>query len=279
MSATVPVDLARKRRSDARRRRLMVSGGRLVLGVVIVAGWEFGARAGVIDKFFWSQPSDIGATLWRGSIVMTTSLYFAVGFIAIFIVGGITGIFLAVFPIDWQLTDTYFVVAHFHYVLMGGAVFSIFAGIYYWFPKMSGRLLNERLGKVSFWLMFVGFNVAFFVQHALGLDGMPRRIYTYGPDTGWGTYNMISTGHEQKASRVVQRQPLQLVTAHAPLSDHFVGPRIDGHRVSGLFDVCVESPLLIVDGVPFGRSVQRDFRFQFQMARVGSVEHLNGLIR
>jgi cytochrome c oxidase subunit 1 len=133
------------------------------------------------------------STLWRGSIVMTTALYFAVGFIAIFLLGGITGIFLATFPVDWQLTDTYFVVAHFHYVLMGGAVFSIFAGIYYWFPKITGRLLHEGLGKTSFWLMFVGFNVAFFVQHALGLSGMPRRIYTYPASTGWGTYNMIST--------------------------------------------------------------------------------------
>ena len=83
------------------------------------------------------------------------------------------------FPVDWQLNDTYFVVAHFHYVLMGGAVFAIFAGLYYWFPKMTGRLLNERLGKLSFWVMFIGFNMTFFVQHALGLSGMPRRIYTY----------------------------------------------------------------------------------------------------
>ena len=91
-------------------------------------------------------------------------------------------------------------------------------------------------------------------------------------------YNMISAGHEQKTSRVIQRQPLQLVTADAPLSDHFVGPRIDGHRVSGLFDVCVESPLLIVDSVTFCRSIQRSFRFQFQMARVGSVKHLDGFV-
>jgi cytochrome c oxidase subunit 1 len=124
---------------------------------------------------------------------MTASLYYAVGFIAIFVIGGITGIFLAIFPVDWQLNDTYFVVAHFHYVLMGGAVFTIFAGIYYWFPKMTGRLLNERAGKVSFWIMFIGFNMTFFVQHALGLSGMPRRIYTYQPGLGWSTYNLIST--------------------------------------------------------------------------------------
>jgi cytochrome c oxidase subunit 1 len=133
------------------------------------------------------------ATLWRGSIVSTTSLYFAVGFIAIFVIGGITGVFLAVFPVDWQLNDTYFVVAHFHYVLMGGSVFTIFAGLYYWFPKMTGRMLNETLGKISFWLMFIGFNATFFVQHALGLSGMPRRIYTYQPGLGWSTYNLIST--------------------------------------------------------------------------------------
>jgi cytochrome c oxidase subunit 1 len=124
---------------------------------------------------------------------MTTSLYFAVGFIAIFIIGGITGVFLAVFPIDWQLNDTYFVVAHFHYVLMGGAVFTVFAGLYYWYPKITGRLMNETLGKWSFWLMFVGFNGTFFVQHALGLSGMPRRVYTYPPGVGWSTYNLIST--------------------------------------------------------------------------------------
>jgi cytochrome c oxidase subunit 1 len=124
---------------------------------------------------------------------MSTALYYAAGMIAIFLVGGITGIFLAVFPVDWQLNDTYFVVAHFHYVLMGGAVFAIFSGLYYWFPKMTGRLLNEPLGKLSFWLMFVGFNATFFVQHALGLSGMPRRIYTYAPGTGWSAYNLIST--------------------------------------------------------------------------------------
>ena len=97
------------------------------------------------------------------------------------------------FPVDWQLNDTYFVVAHFHYVLIGGGVFPIFAGLYYWFPKMTGRLLNERLGKISFWVMFIGFNLTFFVQHALGLSGMPRRIYTYQPGLGWSTYNLIST--------------------------------------------------------------------------------------
>ena len=158
----------------------------VVLGFFMLSSFLIGVPTGV-KIFNWI------ATLWRGSLVMTTSLYFAIGFIAIFIIGGITGIFLAVFPVDWQLNDTYFVVAHFHYVLMGGAVFTVFAGLYYWYPKMTGRLLNEPLGKASFWFMFVGFNLTFFVQHALGLSGMPRRIYTYQPGLGWSTYNMIST--------------------------------------------------------------------------------------
>src|SRR4051812_47579488 len=133
------------------------------------------------------------ATLWRGSIRMTTALLFCVGFIGTFVMGGITGIFLAVFPVDWQLTDTYFVVAHLHYVLMGGAVFAIFSGIYYWFPKITGRRLSEGLGKLSFTLMLVGFHVTFLIQHSMGLSGMPRRIYRY-PDVGnLAAYNLIST--------------------------------------------------------------------------------------
>ncbi|MGZ4174639.1 MAG: cytochrome c oxidase subunit I [Solirubrobacteraceae bacterium] len=158
----------------------------VVLGFFMLSSFLIGVPTGV-KIFNWI------ATLWRGSIVMTTALYFAVGFIANFIIGGITGIFLAVFPVDWQLNDTYFVVAHFHYVLMGGAVFTIFCGLYYWFPKMTGRMLSEGLGKFSFWLMFIGFNMTFFVQHAMGLSGMPRRIYTYQPGLGWSTYNLIST--------------------------------------------------------------------------------------
>jgi cytochrome c oxidase subunit I len=158
----------------------------VVLGFFMLSSFLIGVPTGV-KVFNWI------ATLWRGSIVMTTSLYFAVGFIAIFVLGGITGIFLAVFPIDWQLTDTYFVVAHFHYVLMGGAVFSIFAGLYYWFPKITGRMLNEAIGKLSFWLMFIGFNMTFFPMHAMGLEGMPRRIFTYQPGSGWGTLNLIAT--------------------------------------------------------------------------------------
>jgi len=158
----------------------------VVLGFFMLSSFLIGIPTGV-KIFNWT------ATLWRGSLVMTTSLYWAIGFIIIFLIGGITGIFLAVFPVDWQLNDTYFVVAHFHYVLMGGAVFTIMAGTYYWYPKMTGRLCDERLGKASFWVTFIGFNLTFFVQHALGLSGMPRRIYTYQPGMGWSTYNLISS--------------------------------------------------------------------------------------
>jgi cytochrome c oxidase subunit 1 len=133
------------------------------------------------------------ATLWRGTVEFKTALLFAVGFIGTFVIGGISGVFLAIFPIDWQLTDTYFVVAHLHYVLVGGSVFGIFSGIYYWFPKFSGRMLSEGLGKASFWLMLIGFHVTFLIQHSLGLDGMPRRIYEY-PDVGnLELFNLIST--------------------------------------------------------------------------------------
>jgi cytochrome c oxidase subunit 1 len=133
------------------------------------------------------------ATLWRGTIVFKTPLFFAAGFLSMFVIGGISGVILAIFPVDWYFNDTYFVVAHIHYVLFGGSVFGIFAGLYYWFPKMSGRMLSEGIGKASFWLMFVGFNLTFLVQHSLGLEGMPRRIYRYPDYSNWPTLNLIST--------------------------------------------------------------------------------------
>ncbi len=133
------------------------------------------------------------ATLWRGNISFDTPMLWAIGFIALFTVGGLSGIFLAAFPVDWELTQTYFVVAHLHYVLFGGSMFGIFGGLYYWWPKMFGRTLDERLGKVHFWFVFVGFNLTFFPMHMLGLLGMPRRIYTYSTGGLWEVYNMIST--------------------------------------------------------------------------------------
>jgi cytochrome c oxidase subunit 1 len=133
------------------------------------------------------------ATLWRGSIILATPMLFALGFLSMFLIGGISGVMLAEPPIDFHLTDTYFVVAHLHYVFFGGSVFGVFAATYYWFPKMTGRRLNERLGKVHFWLTFIGFNVTFFPQHILGIQGMPRRVADYSPDAGWTLLNFIST--------------------------------------------------------------------------------------
>ena len=132
-------------------------------------------------------------TLWGGSIKINTSLLFAVGFIAMFTVGGLTGVMHSMVPSDYQQQDTYFVVAHFHQVLFGGAMFGLFAGIYYWFPKFTGRLLNEKLGQLNFWLMFIGFNVTFQPMMILGLLGMPRRIYSYSDGLGWGLWNMVAT--------------------------------------------------------------------------------------
>jgi cytochrome c oxidase subunit 1 len=133
------------------------------------------------------------ATLWQGTVEFRVPLLYSVGGIATFLMGGITGIFLAVFPVDWQLTDTYFVVAHFHYTAFGAAAFGMMAGLYYWFPKMSGRMLSERLGHVSFWFFLIGFHITFLIQHSAGLDGMPRRIYEYTAGSGWWEYNLIST--------------------------------------------------------------------------------------
>jgi cytochrome c oxidase subunit I len=133
------------------------------------------------------------ATLWRGNIHFDTPMLFALGFLGTFVMGGLTGIFLAAYPIDWQVHDTYFVVAHFHYTMLGGGVFGIFAGIYYWWPKMFGKRLGEGLGKASFWLMLIGFHVTFFPQHLLGLLGMPRRVYTYSEQGAWEAYNLAST--------------------------------------------------------------------------------------
>jgi cytochrome c oxidase subunit I+III len=133
------------------------------------------------------------ASLWRGRPRFDTPLLFVVGFIVIFVLGGLSGVTLASVPFDLQVHDTYYVVAHFHYVLLGGAVFPLLGGVYFWFPKMVGRMLDERLGKLTFWVFFVGFNVTFFPMHQLGLLGMPRRVYTYPASMGWGRLNMLST--------------------------------------------------------------------------------------
>jgi cytochrome c oxidase subunit I len=136
------------------------------------------------------------ATLWRGTIEFRLPLLFCAAFIAQFVVGGVSGVILAIFPVDWQLTDTYFVVAHMHYVLFGGTFFGILAGVYYWFPKMTGRMLSEGLGKLSFWITVIGFNMTFLPQHSAGMSGMPRRIAEYSGAPGATElqgYNLVST--------------------------------------------------------------------------------------
>jgi cytochrome c oxidase subunit I+III len=133
------------------------------------------------------------ATLWRGDFEWSVPLLFSVGFLVTFVNGGITGVMVAIIPFNWQVHDTYFIVAHFHYTLMGGSVMPIFAGLYMWLPKMMGRKLHRGMGIWSFWLIFIGFHTTFFVQHILGFLGMPRRIWTYEAGLGWEVWNLIST--------------------------------------------------------------------------------------
>jgi len=157
-----------------------------------------------VDAFFSASSMLIGiptgvkvfnwiATMYGGKIKFTVSMMFAIAFLIEFTIGGLSGIAFAIVPIDWQLTDTYFVVAHLHYVFIGGTIFGILSGLFYWFPKMTGKFLSEKMGKWFFWLFVIGFNGTFLVQHILGLIGMPRRVYTY-PNLPWyGALNMIST--------------------------------------------------------------------------------------
>ena len=132
-------------------------------------------------------------TMWRGQLMLKTPLLFALGFLTMFLIGGINGAFSASVPVDFALHDTYWVVAHLHYVLFGGSVFGVMAGLYYWFPKMTGRMMNETLGKAQFVVMFIGFNMTFFPMHELGLAGMPRRIADYSSNAGWNDLNLVAT--------------------------------------------------------------------------------------
>ncbi len=166
---------------------MFASGLGQSVDLVFAAGSMLIAIPTGVKIFNWT------ATLYGGRIQLTTSMLFALAFIIQFTIGGLSGVMFATVPVDWQLTDTYFVVAHFHYVLFGGTFFALMAGAYYWFPKMSGRLLSERLGRWHFWLTVIGFNTTFFVQHFLGLLGMPRRVYTYANLPGWGILNLVST--------------------------------------------------------------------------------------
>jgi cytochrome c oxidase subunit 1 len=176
-----------------------------ILGFMVWAHHMFATGMSPILKVFFmtatmtiSVPTGVKifnwiATLWKGQLSFKTPLLFIFGFLSMFVIGGLSGMFLSVVPVDLQVTDTYFVVAHLHYVLFGGSVFGIFAGLYYWTPKITGWLMNEKLGKLHFWLMFIGFNITFLPMHIVGLLGMPRRIYDYDPSRGWTGYNFLET--------------------------------------------------------------------------------------
>ena len=182
-----------------------------VFATILIAAYSFsvwahhmfttGAVATVyfaITSFLIAIPTGVKffgwiATMWRGNIWFATPMLYCMGMLGVFLVGGITGIFLASPAIDYAVHDTYYVVAHMHYVLLGTSVFGMFGGLFYWFPKMTGRMLDERLGKWQFWLLFIGFNVTFLPQHQLGLDGMPRRVADYLPSTNWADLNLLST--------------------------------------------------------------------------------------
>ena len=179
----------------------------MLIGVLSYSVWAHHMFAtGVVDNLFFAItsmtiaiPTGVKffnwiATMWRGRLRFQTPMLFAIGFLFMFLVGGLTGPFLASPAIDYDVTDTYFVVAHFHYVLFGGSVFAAFAGFYFWLPKMTGRMLDERLGVVHFWLVLIGMNLTFFPMHLLGLEGMPRRIANYpASETGWTMLNVIIT--------------------------------------------------------------------------------------
>ena len=179
----------------------------LLIGVLSYSVWAHHMFAtGVVSNLFFAITSMMIAiptgvkffnwiaTMWHGRIRFSTPMLFAIGFLFEFLIGGLTGPFLASPAIDYDVTDTYYVVAHFHYVLMGGTVFAAFAGFFFWFPKMFGRMLDERLGVAQFWLMVVGMNLTFFPMHLLGLEGMPRRIANYpASETGWTALNIVIT--------------------------------------------------------------------------------------
>jgi cytochrome c oxidase subunit I+III len=177
----------------------------MVLGFGVWLHHMFATGLPVISLSFFSAvsiiiaiPSAVSlfawlATIWTGRPVFTTTFLFFAGFIIVFVIGGVSGFMTGAVPADWQLTDTYFVVAHIHYVLIGWNLFPVMGAIYFWFPKMTGRLLDETLGRWNFWVTFVGFNVGFFPMHISGLMGMPRRIYTYPDGMGWDTLNLITT--------------------------------------------------------------------------------------
>lgn len=163
------------------------------VGMSDIAMSFFSAGSMTVSIFTTIQVFAWLATIWRGRPVPTASMYYAVGSIVLLVIGGLSGVFTGIIPVDWQAHNTYYVVAHIHYVLIGANVFPVFAAFYYWIPKMTGRMLNEHLGKLSFWTMFIGFNIGFFPMHILGLMGMPRRIFTYQQGLGFDGLNSTVT--------------------------------------------------------------------------------------
>lgn len=163
------------------------------VGMSDIAMSIFSAGSMTVSIFTTIQVFAWLATLWRGRPVATTAMYYAVGTIVLLVIGGLSGVFTGIIPVDWQVHNTYFVVAHIHYVLIGANLFPVLAAFYYWLPKMTGRMMNERVGKVAFWITFIGFNVGFFPMHNLGLLGFPRRIFTYSPNLGFDGLNMLVT--------------------------------------------------------------------------------------
>lgn len=162
-------------------------------GMSDIAMSLFSAGSMTVSIFTTIQVFAWVATLWKGRVVATTAMCYAVGTIVVLVIGGLSGVYTGLIPVDWQVHNTYFVVAHIHYVLIGSNMFPVFAGFYYWGPKMTGRMMSEKLGKWSFWIMFIGFNVGFFPMHILGLMGMPRRIFTYQAGLGFTDLNMVVT--------------------------------------------------------------------------------------
>jgi cytochrome c oxidase subunit 1 len=162
-------------------------------GLGAVANTAFGISTMIIAVPTGIKIFNWLGTMWRGAIRLTTPMLMSIGFVTMFVIGGLSGVTHAVVPADYQQTDTYYIVAHFHYVLFGGAIFGLFAGIYYWFPKFTGKMLSDRLGKQHFWLMLIGFNLTFGPMHILGLQGMPRRQYFFSSGMGWDFWNMAVT--------------------------------------------------------------------------------------
>jgi cytochrome c oxidase subunit 1 len=158
-------------------------------------------------------------TMWGGQLTFNTASMFAYSFIPTFVMGGVTGVMLASPPADFQYHDTYFVVAHFHYVIVGGIVLALFAGLFYWYPRIFGRMLHEGLGKITFWVFYTGFHLTFFIQHFLGLWGMPRRVYTYLPDQGWDIPNLISSIGAFMMGFAVVVLVINIIITHARKAD------------------------------------------------------------